>query len=251
MHTTPRWSTLAAALSISLTACEGLPTEPTLGLETGEAALSLASLTHTGVLIDFEGLPTTGTGVTLFAMYSEDGFTLVHSGGGFSSPGINNPIYVQSKTLFPFPDDGGTSLTKDGGGVFDVLSIDLAEAPWFISLLGPVPVTFTGTKTDESVVEETFMTDGSLQLQTFTFDTSLFTGLVSLSWTQAPSFLQLHQFDNIVLSFHSSDPSPTDPDPVTRDDCKKGGWDTFEDRFRNQGQCVRFVERNENRKDKR
>jgi hypothetical protein len=28
-------------------------------------------------------------------------------------------------------------------------------------------------------------------------------------------------------------------DPVTKDDCKKGGWKDFD--FKNQGQCVRFV----------
>jgi hypothetical protein len=30
------------------------------------------------------------------------------------------------------------------------------------------------------------------------------------------------------------------PDPRNKDECKKGGWATFG--FRNQGQCVRFVE---------
>jgi hypothetical protein len=30
------------------------------------------------------------------------------------------------------------------------------------------------------------------------------------------------------------------PDPVTKDDCKKGGWEAFG--FRNQGQCIRFIE---------
>ena len=28
--------------------------------------------------------------------------------------------------------------------------------------------------------------------------------------------------------------------PQTKDDCKKGGWEQFG--FRNQGQCVRFIE---------
>ena len=31
-----------------------------------------------------------------------------------------------------------------------------------------------------------------------------------------------------------------DNDPKTKDDCKKGGWEGYG--FRNQGQCVRFIE---------
>ncbi len=31
-----------------------------------------------------------------------------------------------------------------------------------------------------------------------------------------------------------------DADPQTKDDCKKGGWEQFG--FKNQGQCVRFIE---------
>ena len=28
-------------------------------------------------------------------------------------------------------------------------------------------------------------------------------------------------------------------DPTSKNDCKKGGWETFG--FRNQGQCIKFV----------
>ena len=40
-----------------------------------------------------------------------------------------------------------------------------------------------------------------------------------------------------------SPPPPKPVDPETREDCFKGGWSEFE--FRNQGQCVRFVETGE------
>jgi hypothetical protein len=33
------------------------------------------------------------------------------------------------------------------------------------------------------------------------------------------------------------------PLPTTKDQCKNGGWRTFGDTFKNQGQCVAFVER--------
>ena len=62
-------------------------------------------------------------------------------------------------------------------------------------------------------------------------------------WTATHCDGPPYHFDNIYITFSS--------DPVTRDDCKKGGWDDFDGRFRNQGQCVRFVEKNENAKDKR
>lgn len=43
----------------------------------------------------------------------------------------------------------------------------------------------------------------------------------------------------LVMKFESPEP-PAPLDPVTQDDCKKGKWADFG--FRNQGQCIRFVE---------
>ena len=40
-----------------------------------------------------------------------------------------------------------------------------------------------------------------------------------------------------------SPPPPAPVDPTTHEDCFKGGWSEFE--FRNQGQCIRFVETGE------
>jgi len=50
-------------------------------------------------------------------------------------------------------------------------------------------------------------------------------------------------FDDITYGVPVDEPDeePGSPsDPVTKDDCKKGGWEAFG--FKNQGQCVRFVE---------
>lgn len=49
----------------------------------------------------------------------------------------------------------------------------------------------------------------------------------------------LVQTGGLVMKFVSPEP-PAPNDPVTSDDCKKGAWADFG--FRNQGQCVRFVE---------
>jgi len=42
----------------------------------------------------------------------------------------------------------------------------------------------------------------------------------------------------LVFTYDIADDEVTDP--TTKDECKKGGWESFG--FRNQGQCVRFVE---------
>ncbi len=47
------------------------------------------------------------------------------------------------------------------------------------------------------------------------------------------------QGGGLVMKFISPE-RPAPKDPVTSDDCKQGGWVDFG--FRNQGQCVRFVE---------
>lgn len=267
MDTKKRLLTLAAALFISLTACEGLPTEPTFGLETGEAALSLAALTGTHFTIDFEDIKSTGSRSTVLSTYNSDyGFTLVNSTkpeDGLISPEDDNVANVGSTTLIPLlllvdhapPLNGVTLLTKDGEEAleaFDVLSIDIGQVPFVEVPLGgpvsPVTVTFTGTKFGGTgLVFEYFTTNGVFDLETLTFSDD-FTNLESLSWVQTVGFF--YQFDNIVLSFLHS--SGSQDDPVTRDDCKKGGWDNdnFDGRFRNQGECVRFVEKNKNGKDK-
>ena len=81
---------------------------------------------------------------------------------------------------------------------------------------------------DGSTVTATLTTDGVAGFQTFAFEG--FTDLVSLSWVQVSPF---HQFDNIVLALEAAG-------PVSKDDCRDGGWVAFG--FVNQGQCVRMVE---------
>jgi hypothetical protein len=50
------------------------------------------------------------------------------------------------------------------------------------------------------------------------------------------------QRGGLVVKFVSPEP-PKPVDPVDIDECKKGGWAGFN--FRNQGQCIRFVETGE------
>jgi len=208
---------------------------PTLGLETGEATLSLAAMTHTGVVIDFESLASTNGGYNVLsgATYSEGGFTLDNT-RGFLSPAEGNLFYSgTSATLMSF-NGGKTKLYKEDGGAFNVESIEIIENPFFGTV--PIEITFTGTKAGSPPVSKTFTTDGMPGPETLNLSdlSGSFTNLESLSWVQAgPAY----HFDNIT--FGSSG-------PTTRADCMKGGWEAFG--FRNQGDCVRFVETEKDRR---
>jgi hypothetical protein len=200
----------------------------------------------TEVVIDFEDLASPGTAFVFLGTYSADGFTLVNPSytgpdvtDAFGSPESGNTAYYQgSAALINNHEYTATALTKDGGGAFNVESIDLAE---LTPTSDTTAVTFTGTRADGSTVSATFTTDGLEGFETFTFDG--FTDLVSLSWSQDYPY---HQFDNIVLTFAVVDPPPktlTVDDPADKAACKNEGWNTFG--FKNQGQCVRFVETGE------
>jgi hypothetical protein len=45
--------------------------------------------------------------------------------------------------------------------------------------------------------------------------------------------------EGLIMKFVSPEP-PAPVDPVSHEECMKGGWSNFD--FRNQGQCIRFVE---------
>jgi hypothetical protein len=51
----------------------------------------------------------------------------------------------------------------------------------------------------------------------------------------------------LVMKFVSPEP-PEPVDPANKEECKAGGWSGF--RFRNQGQCVRFIETGEDSRER-
>jgi hypothetical protein len=206
------------------------------GLETGEAALSLAAAD--GVIIDFEKLKSDNDEFNPLPgkTHSEGGFTLVNT-LDFLSPGAGNLLYSGPSAALMSVAGGETTLSmsmEDPGG-FNVESIDIIESP--LSGTVAIEIIFIGTKAGGLSVSKKFTTDGVPGPQTLDLS---FTNIESLSWVQAGP---LYHFDNIYITFPL--------DPQTRADCMRGGWRRNFDGFRNQGQCVRFVERNENRKDKR
>ena len=148
------------------------------------------------VIIDFQSLEQNNSGFNNVGFtYTEDGFTLdnLSTPSPFAFFGTQASRYPGSTALFNNTINGITRLTQNGGGLFDLNSIQLT------SLVGndSVTVNFTGTKADSSTVSQTFTTDAILStLETFTFNSS-FTNLVSVQWIQASPF---HQFDNINVT---------------------------------------------------
>ncbi|MCA2723050.1 MAG: PEP-CTERM sorting domain-containing protein [Microcystis sp. M048S1] len=147
------------------------------------------------VIIDFQSLEQNNSGVNNVGFtYTEDGFTLDNlSIASFAFFGTQASRYPGSTALFNNTVGGITRLTQNGGGLFDLNSIQLTSANGDDS----VTVNFTGTKADSSTVSQAFTTDAILStLETFTFNSS-FTNLVSVQWIQASPF---HQFDNINVT---------------------------------------------------
>ena len=176
-----------------LLACAALTS--ILGLRTAEAAT-----------IDFESLANSGAGFyDVSKTYTEDGFTLAvfdPDSNPFVTFGSGETRYGGSPALYNNNVNGGTRLTRDGGGTFSISSIDLAGDTRF----GTIPVTFVGTKSDATTVQLALVLTNS-QLQSFAFGAE-FTDLVKLEWRQVTPF---HQFDNIVVEPLAT----TAPEPAT------------------------------------
>jgi len=105
--------------------------------------------------------------------------------------------------MFPSNTAAVFTLTALPEGTFDLLKIDLNELN---ATLGPQTITFTGTREDNSTVQETITTDGACceegnNFGVETFEPTSLTELVSLEW---PAELVVH--DTIVTRLFPPDP---------------------------------------------
>lgn len=168
------------------------------------AALALGPSPASAVTIDFESLVQGNANDNLHGLvYREDGFTLSTSGDqGFASVGTGSIEFTGSTALFNNTIDGVTELTRDGGGSFSLVSIDLAE----LVESGVREVSFTGFVSGGGPIAQTFKLDGmAFGAEMFTFPGG-FDSVVKVSWRQESPF---HQFDNIVASANNgSVPEP-------------------------------------------
>jgi hypothetical protein len=160
------------------------------------ATALFSAMSAQATVIDFQSLEHVDSGnVSHGTSYSEDGFTVALAGAQLfelNTFGTLEARYTGSTAMFNNNADGVISLTKIGGGTFNLFSIDLAE------LDGSFPATVTFTDNDGDVIA--FALDGiAFGAQTFSFD-SRFLGITSVSWAQTAAF---HQFDNICIDERS------------------------------------------------
>lgn len=153
-------------------------------------------------IIDFEHLPSDSSYNSHGFSVSEDGYTLnnLSSPFPFASFGPDEGRYTGSVALFNDTIDGITELVQDGGGAFDLYSIDIAE----LNGSAVADITFIGELLGGGFVEQTFSLDGiAFGMETFFF--SGFNDVVRVTWAQVSPF---HQFDNIVLDRDVGVPEP-------------------------------------------
>jgi len=143
--------------------------------------------------------------------YSEDGFTLIVSccepvdgvqSTDFRTAGTLSPIYAGSTAMRAGTSNALIQLSASDGGVFNLLSIDLAALP-STQLIGdelvpintglPQNVTFYGNRVGGTTVTQSVSHDDFLTLTTYQFHA--FTLLTSVSWFQGAGDPYTHQFD--------------------------------------------------------
>lgn len=177
---------------------------------------------HAGIIVlDFEGLAVADTASNhgIGSVYTASGMTLtaLHfaptATPDFNFGGTLSNIYAGSTMLFHHISLGEIVMTRTDGGVFDLLSIDLAEIPNFDEHgdpigFGPFTLAFNGTRQDLSTVSAIATIQDFPAVSTFAF--ADFTDLISVTWFQGAGGpgLQTHQFDNIRLSLLDSAPVP-------------------------------------------
>lgn len=165
-------------------------------------ALAFFSATTTQAqTIDFEALRVDGTSDTFMGpTYTEDGFTLTTSGSsGYGSANNASVRYAGSTSLFDNGVNGMSTLTRIGGGAFNVTSIDLVS----LNGLGgntSGTATFTGFFSGGGSITQSF-TYGTVDLANHTgFQTFFFNGFTNITSLQFQQTSPFFQFDNIVLN---------------------------------------------------
>jgi len=162
------------------------------------------------VVIDFQSLETDEyVNLLPTATYSEAGFTFSSSdsrGNVFASFGKQNPNYAGSPALANNSFSAITTLMKDDGGAFDLVSMDFSEL--FMGQQGKPVIDFFGVRQDMTTVATKFTLDGTFGFQTLEFTD--FSNLLAVSWNQIEP---LHQFDNVAVDTSRYD-NPEDPAPV-------------------------------------
>jgi len=169
---------------------------------------SLTSMPRASV-IDFENLVNNGSPYTIYGTtvdsggYHFEGLRYVASNSSLCSWIPSFSGYTGSIALLSQFDSERIRMTRIGGGSFSVLSIDLADV--YLGS-GSQSITFTGTRSDFSTIDEVIQLTSPASLTTYAF--GAMTDIVQLEWSQGPTSGPWHQFDNINVA------SPV-PEPLT------------------------------------
>lgn len=155
----------------------------------GVISLSVHAAHAATVTLDFNHVV---AGTSTITSINEDGYTLTSTGFNIVSPGAFNSngttsIYTQNNST--------VTLVKDGGGLFNLLSIDFGEV---FNASTPL-ATVIGHKQDSSVVVSGTAVSGPNYWTTQLTFNNLFNDLLSVTIARNAAGPFLFQFDNIVL----------------------------------------------------
>ncbi len=163
-------------------------------------------------------------------------------GGTFEASGIATGPYPGT-----FQETGSALVTTNGSG--HAISYDLTASFTIDSPVGQVAGTKHSTNfgvscADSQTASLAFNTTPGAFVATDTYQAKILTasgafadkGLFQV--TYSPSFL-----GGFTELFSSALPAPRQLLPTSTADCKHDGWRNFGGMFKNQGQCVSFVER--------
>jgi hypothetical protein len=182
-------------------------------------ALPLAASTIT---INFSGLSKAGTGFNAAGAagsYTQDGFTFQASAGAgppligaWESGSPNAPAGgVAATSLVPYYEGAGVTISPTSG-VFDLLSIDLADfGADQDGGTGDFTITFTGDRSGGGTVSQTFTVPRTATPTLSTYDFTGFDDLTAVMFTQGTYAANLYdavQFNNLVVS-PSAAPEPS------------------------------------------
>ncbi|OQW69207.1 MAG: hypothetical protein BVN34_06865 [Proteobacteria bacterium ST_bin12] len=180
-------------------------------------ALLLISLAQNAiaetVTLDFDDL--TSPLEQDLARYSSDGYKItssVNASNAFLAWGSTSTFYSGSAALAAANFNALITLSRADNAIFDFTSIDVetlfTRQNGFNSLIAPADITFTGVKSDNSLVTQTISISPVTAISELTTFAILgFDDITSVYWAQG-GFIpatpfdinQRHQFDNIVVS---------------------------------------------------
>lgn len=233
----------AGAGMIVLAACSSSPTDPLADLDQVEAAYS--GTEAAGVVVIDPGDPNRKT-YTFDELTMNCGWNVTTTGLYedlvFPSLAYMSPCQTSNGTIGLMPSQEGILSAELRVGLPTEASAVSIESEYFWPVDGAVP-TLVAYDADGNEVGR--HSDGTPNAWVTLEVSGDGTPIVEIGFDMPQLRVRL---DNLAVTYVSDDPDPEpDPDagthpidPTEKADCRNGGWEGYG--FRNQGQCVRFIE---------